>query len=656
MTAKRINSSISPQMQIEIRAAQAKSVLGGLTIALIANTFIALATTTLICLQDMNLAAVVWCVSICAFNVVRLVMARHIRKTGLANKDPDKTLRIFTISALVAGVAWASVPVLFVDFGTTNHETYIVFIVAGISAGALIQSVAYSGTALAFIMPALIAVDISLFASLTVVNIIISTQTLLLTVMMARSALSGEKQFIASVKDALEAQSLAKSLGVANDEISETARKLEILANHDSLTGLANRASFNTQLHQHLDEGHEIALIMLDLDRFKAINDTYGHAAGDDLLVEFATRLYALAAPGDTVARLGGDEFSVILHGAKPDERANRLAGAIIAQTLHPITVGDRQMSTGCSAGIALAPKHSDDADTLMLYADLALYAAKENGKMRAHVFDEELKEKIDRRQQIEGAFNIAIETGGIIAAFQPQINMTDNTIAGFETLLRWNHPSLGMLPPQEVVKAAAESRNEDRLMEYMARETCNFIRMLQANGHPRVPVALNVSPRLFAHSSPISRLVEIVEEMGVDPKLLEIEITEETMLDMKYAKDELALAEDVGFKLSVDDFGMGHSSLVYLSSLKIDRLKIDRQFITGLAENKTSQALVSALILVGKSMGIEIVAEGVEQAEDARMAASLGCKIAQGYYYAQAMPAAAAAAWSSDESTRLIA
>ncbi len=627
----------------QIKTAQAVSVLGGIVLSLVSNCFIAATTAIVLWLYNPAISIIVWLAAIILLNLARLIGVIHIKRNRMQENAPETVLSILSVAAFLAGMLWAFAPFLGGGLTTDGANAYIIFIIAGISAGALMQNTAYSLTALLFGGPPLAATLYLLIHQATLMSSVIAADVLLLTVMMVRASTMSQASFIRSQEDRLRAITLAGSLSDANQEIKLSNTQLETLARLDPLTGLGNRALFNAHLHTLVadQDAHPrpIALLIIDLDRFKAINDTMGHGAGDKVLVEVGARLSRLSGPQDRIVRLGGDEFAVIVDGEDAAERAQAIGAGILASAEQPILIHGRPTVVGTSAGLALFPDHGHTAEELFASADIALYAAKEGGRRRLNIFNPDLKAQIDRQRLIETGLAEAIATGGIRVVFQPQVALSDGHIVGFEALLRWSHPTLGPVSPPEVVLAAHALHLSERLTRHIASAAAALIERLPEFGLDDTSVAINVSPREFSSYSLSAMLAPIVAEYGIDPSKLEVEITEEAMLDTVTAGEELARLEQAGYRLAVDDFGMGHSSLAYLVSLRIDRLKIDRSFVTGIAASRQNQALISALIGIGHALHIDIVIEGVENAEEAEVLRMLGCSVVQGYHYGRPMP-----------------
>jgi len=634
----------------QIKTAQAVSVLGGIVLSLLSNSFIAATTAIVLWLYNPAPSIALWLAALVTLNTARLVSVILIKRHNLPERQPERTLSLLSGGAFLGGLFWAFAPFLGSGVTTDGANAYVIFIIVGISAGALMQNTAFSRTALLFGGPPLAATLFLLAQQTTILSGVIAADVLLFSVMMVRASGMSQASFIRSQKDRLQAITLAGSLSDANQEIKLSNSQLETLARVDPLTGLGNRALFNAHLQTLVENQDEhprpVALLIIDLDRFKAINDTMGHGAGDKVLVEIGVRLSALSGPDDRVVRLGGDEFAVIIDGEDAAARAQAIGAGILASAEMPILIHGRPTIVGTSAGLALFPDHGHTAEELFASADIALYAAKEGGRRRLNIFNPDLKARIDRQRLIETGLGDAIATGDIDVHFQPQVALSDGRITGFEALLRWSHPTLGPVSPPEVVLAAHALHMSERLTRHVAAAAAALIRRLPEFGLADACVAINVSPREFSSYSLSAMLAPLVAEYGIDPSKLEIEITEEATLDAATAGEELARLEQAGFRLAVDDFGMGHSSLAYLVSLRIDRLKIDRSFVTGIASSRQNQALISALIGIGHALQIDIVVEGVENAEEVEVLRMLGCRIVQGYHYGRPMPVDAIADW----------
>ena len=641
----------------QIRSAQALSLLDGIVLSLVANSFLAVTTASVLWLDGPNVQILLWLAVVLAVNLARFVGVRVIRRLDCAVERPRRALGLLSLGALGGGLTWSLSPFIGTAPGAEGLNPYLIFIIGGICAGALMQSTAYARTAQLFSGPPLAAAFVSLLIAGTTEAFVIAADALLLTAMMLRASQLSEAGFIRSQIDRLKAVALAASLSDANAEIRQSYHQLASLANRDPLTGLGNRALFNQRLRGLLAgtvPADRLALLTIDLDRFKAINDTMGHGAGDAVLVEIASRLLGLTGPTDTVVRLGGDEFAVIIDGKAAGARGREIGEGIVRLAGDPILIGDRPVTVGASAGLALHPQHGETADELFASADIALYAAKEGGRRRLSLFNPELKARIERQRLVEATLAEAIEDRQIQVLFQPQVELATGAVTGFEALLRWSHPQLGPVAPPDIVRAAQALHISTTLTGYVAARAAELLRTLPRLGLPDAAVAVNVSPREFSGDTLSHLLIDIAREHGISPARMEIEITEEATLDTQAAGAELARLEAAGFRLAVDDFGMGHSSLAYLASLHIDRLKVDRSFVTGIAKSRENQALIAALIGIGHALSIDIVVEGVENEEEAEVLRMLGCRHAQGYHFARPMPAAEIPRWLDQHAERV--
>lgn len=635
---------------IEVMSAQAYSVLRGLWISLLANSFIALTTTAILYSTKPDRLVFYWLGAILTINSLRLALIPYFARNKLADRAPAKLLALLTFSAFVSGIAWTSVPVLFSQSITMSVGAYVVFIIGGISAGALIQSTACARISIAFMAPQLLAVCLTLFSANQMVTNLVALNVTLLSVMLLRSAIHSEKHFVESVKSALRAGRLATSLKSANEAISDTNRQLELLANHDALTKLASRSKFNAALADLLDyqasAGGSVSLLIFDLDKFKSINDTYGHPAGDQVLVEFSRRILSRIQPGELAARLGGDEFAIIISGKQTASRASELARDILSNLETPIKIAGSPLKAGSSIGIATFPTDASDSEELFQCADAALYRAKELGSHRVQTFDPSLLNRMVRQKTIESSLEPSIRFGKLHAEFQPQVRLNDGSVAGFEALVRWDHPVLGSVAPEEIAQAARNTQNTMQLVSLVTNAACRFLLQLERDGWQDLTVAVNISPTDLSSEKTADELRKLVEEHGIAPNRIEFEITEDSLLDAKAAKSGLRALEDAGFLLAVDDFGMGYSSLSYLIDNHIDRLKIDRKFVQNVASSPKNQALVAALISVSNALSMDVLAEGVENERDAEALRMLGCRTAQGFLYGHSMRSENALAW----------
>ncbi|MGY3371004.1 diguanylate cyclase (GGDEF)-like protein/PAS domain S-box-containing protein [Bradyrhizobium sp. GM2.4] len=412
------------------------------------------------------------------------------------------------------------------------------------------------------------------------------------------------------------------------------------MARHDSLTDLPNRTLFREKMGEGLNQvaiaGGAMAVLCFDLDNFKTVNDRLGHAAGDRLLRWVAARLQENVGEHDTVARLGGDEFAVLQRGPQP-QSAERLARRLVEIIGHPPPLENQSIHVGVSVGIAIAPDHGLDADELMKCADLALYQAKAKGRGAYQLFEPKMEEEARSRHALEHDLRGALEAREFHLAFQPQVRLDTTELTGFEALLRWKHPSRGLVPPAEFIPIAEENGLIVPIGEWVLRTAC-----ATAATWPDLTVAVNLSPVQFRSRGLVTMVTSALAEAGLPPHRLELEVTETALLDDSEATIEiLHQLRALGVRVSLDDFGVGYSSLSYLRKFPFDRIKIDRSFVGTLGESPESVAIVRTIASLGSVLGVETTAEGVETIEQLDFVRECGCTAVQGYYFGKPCPAA---------------
>ncbi|CAN0620867.1 diguanylate cyclase [Burkholderia multivorans] len=436
-------------------------------------------------------------------------------------------------------------------------------------------------------------------------------------------------------------------LGVARD-ITERKRfedALHRMAYYDPLTSLPNRTLFNERLRQTvadaLPDGCPLSgVVMLDMDRFKDVNDTFGHAAGDELLREAAKRLLPCVRPGDTVARLGGDEFAILLPDVRERRMLENIAKTILRQFDEHFELNGKGVFVSCSIGIALYPNDSTEAGDLLKYADSAMYFAKQSGRRGYRFYSKELTVHAAKRVALESELRGAIERGEFELHYQPKVSLDSNEVIGSEALLRWNRPGTGLVLPNEFIPVAEETGLIGDLGTWVLREACRAAVEWNADGGVRHTVAVNLSARQFQFQDLASTVEEILVETGCRPEWLGLEITESLLLE----EDDAVLAalwtfKTMGLSIAVDDFGTGYSALSYLARFPIDVLKIDRSFVQKVTTDRRHAELVKAILSIARCLGQQVVAEGVETDAQAEFLSANGCQIAQGFLYSVPLP-----------------
>ena len=427
--------------------------------------------------------------------------------------------------------------------------------------------------------------------------------------------------------------------------------RISYLATRDPLTELPNRTLFNDRLEQGIvaarRTGQSLALLFIDLDRFKNINDSLGHQVGDLLLKEVANRMEGCIRKGDTLSRLGGDEFVVTLEGLQQAEDAAQVAAKIIKALSRPCDIAGHTLNTTCSIGISIYPLDADDDRALMKNADTAMYHAKEKGRNNYQFFSPEMNVRAVERHTLETALRAALEREEFQLYYQPQVDMHSGKIVGMEALLRWHHPQRGVLSPGTFMAVAEESGLIEPIGQWVLRTACERAKAWQDNGYPAVKVAVNVSPRELIRPREFARgISRVLSSTGLDPRYLELEMTEQLLV--QNAEENIAVLRKLGqegVRIAVDDFGTGYSSLSYLRQLPIDTIKIDRSFVRDVERDPEDRAIIEAIVAMAHSLGLQVTAEGVETRGQLDALARLGCDEYQGHLFSRALPAVEIAA-----------
>ncbi len=439
--------------------------------------------------------------------------------------------------------------------------------------------------------------------------------------------------------DITAAKEAQEALGRAHAGLRDSEARLKHYAYHDALTALPNRALLCDRLEQALAQGrredHPVALLFLDLDRFKVINDTLGHPVGDELLRGVGGRLRGLLREGDTVARLGADEFVVLLPRIHTEGDAAQVAAKAIAEIATPFEVLGHELHVSASVGVSLFPRDGGDPETLLKYADTALYEAKARGRNQYQFFDHRRDAKARERLRIESCLRRAIERGQLLLHYQPQIDLRTGTLCGIEALIRWHHPEHGMVAPVQFIPIAEETGLIGPIGEWVLRTACREVEGEAAGGLANVRVAVNVSMRQLRQPDLAATVQAILVETGLDPGRLDLEITESSiMADPDRTIAVLRALHEMGVVLTVDDFGTGYSSLAYLKRFPLHRLKIDRSFVHDIPRDGDDVAIVQAILALARQLKLKVVAEGVESPEQRDFLDDHGCDEAQGYLF----------------------
>jgi diguanylate cyclase (GGDEF)-like protein/PAS domain S-box-containing protein len=449
---------------------------------------------------------------------------------------------------------------------------------------------------------------------------------------------------ISPVRD--QAGNITHFIGVKED-ITERKRyeeRLQYMATHDELTGLVNRTLLQDRLAQSMScahlSGRHVAILLLDIDRFKMINDSLGHDFGDKLLRAVAQRLLQVVRSGDLVARLGGDEFVVLLSEVEEASTAGLVAGKLLQKLAWPFTIDNREIIVTASMGICLSSPENADGITLIRNADIAMYRAKSAGNNFAF-YSPEMNSQILETMELESALRLALEREEFCLHYQPKVDLASARITGFEALIRWNHPQRGMVSPVDFIPLAEETGLIVPIGSWVLLEACRQAKAWQAQGLPHLTVAVNLSARQFRKGDLAQSVSAILEQTGLDAQLLDLEITESMVMDdSDGAEQTMHNLKQLGVKLSLDDFGTGYSSLNCLRRFPVDTLKIDRSFINDVASDQSCASVATSIIAIAHNLKLDTVAEGVETREQLAFLAGCGCDAYQGFVFSKPLPA----------------
>lgn len=428
--------------------------------------------------------------------------------------------------------------------------------------------------------------------------------------------------------------------GVGRD-VTETIalnQRVEFLATHDELTGLPNRSLFRQRLEYAISKAErtdkQILLLFFDLDYFKMVNDTLGHDAGDKLLVKAVERISKRARATDVLCRLGGDEFVMLMEGASPQD-GSRIVREIIAAFEPLFDIHNQRVYCTASIGVSVYPDDTADPEELLLYADLAMYRAKQNGRNNFEFYTSGLNFVAHQWQEMEQGLRHALKEDLLFLVYQPQFNHKNNELVGVEALLRWRHPDRGLIPPLEFIKVAEQSSLINLIGEFVLETSCAQLRDWLDKGYKIPRLSVNISPRHFRSNVLNKTLREVTEKYQIPPQLLCIEITEHALLEeIDEVTQNMQYIKDTGFHLALDDFGMGHSSLLYLKRLAVNEIKIDQSFVAGLESSEEDRQIVKAIVALSHALGLRLVSEGVENQKQIDILTASGCETMQGYFY----------------------
>jgi diguanylate cyclase len=641
------NAAAETSLEYLIRTDQLLAVRRTVLLSIPVNMLLGIASVLVAWQSGQIRTGLIWFGASSVINLLRIALCRwplsqSSQPGGYRNWSVDQHLRRQWILSLASGAVWSLIPVLCAGY-TSPQTLFYMTVVCGVTAGAVTHSFAYARIPICFItLPLLSGVGCLVYAG-GFDKYCLSLTVLLYLAALIRFSREGEALVRESSRLKYQATTLSQSLEVARHQATEVAEEMRYRASHDALTGLLNRSGFLDEARRRLQgDASGLCLMLLDLDGFKLINDAFGHREGDNVLVGVAGRLRQSLPQSFTVARLGGDEFAV-LFTIDSTSRPEALAATLIAATAAPFSALDKGR-VGVSIGICKPPE--SDIDDMLVYADAALYAAKRGGRNRYYVFDDELRAQLEMRRDVERDLSKALAADALEVWYQPILAQGGRTLDSFEALVRWDHPKLGWIPPADLIAVASLSGLSEPLMRFILKDVCGMMQTLQAMGLPHIRVAMNVSPREMAQLAVDELILAKLKKLDLSSQQLEIEITEETAMDIHAIQGKLAALSAAGVRIAIDDFGVGYSSLGALRQLHVNRVKIDRSFVSGISRSDENQALVQAILNLGRSFKLDVVAEGVETAEDLATLQQLGCPAMQGYLLGRPKPKHEAIEW----------
>ncbi len=592
-----------------------------------------------------------WAFSMIVFSTLRLLLWWRYR-TAPTSLSVDEWARRYVLGTLLVGIGWSALGIFaWLTDDLLTHGMVFIVLVGAISA---------SATVLSSLIPALYAYVLPMGISSTLTFTSNGSETAfvagvfmpLYTSMIIRTGINANRNLTRALHLQYENQSLVDRLNEeiaekksAQETLKEHAAQLEKLAHHDPLTDLPNRLLLDARLKHAIERSKryktQTAVLFMDLDGFKHVNDSLGHQAGDDLLCQVAKRLKGSVREEDTVARLGGDEFVVVMGDVKNSRDVEKIAQKLMKQIKRPYTVDHQNVYVGTSIGISLYPKDGSTTEELITNADAAMYRAKEMGRGNYQFYTIDMTEAAYDRVMLEAALRTALDRQQFILYYQPQIDLNDGRICGVEALIRWDHPERGILTPAHFIRAAEDSGLIIPIGEWVLQQACTQMAQWKKAGMALDYMAVNLAGQQINESSLLPKIEQVINDTGCNASWLELEITENfIMRSIGQAIETLDRIKQLGISMAIDDFGTGYSSLSYLRRLPIDKLKIDRSFVRDITTNPNDAAIVQAIIAMGKTMNLEVIAEGIETEQQQEFLRQKGCHQGQGYFIGHPKPA----------------
>ncbi len=636
LNAPGVTGAVPDFARARIRAEQIYSIIRYTPATMVANVSNAIVLVVSLLGTPHESIAMGWAFVVCTFSAFHYLKGVAIRQAPKPSHVSERTIRRAITYATVLGALWGAVPLLFFQEVDESAMLVIVCLCCGMLCGGAVVLAAVPAAALAFTLPVLIGSLIAIARS------DVASQVYL-------AALFVTYAYVLMLASFTHARQLARRL-IRQFEAEDAARQ-------DALTALPNAVAFRDGLTRALqrvtDYGEQAAIIYLDLDGFKPINDRYGHAAGDEILVQVAARLNATIRTFDLVARLGGDEFAIALVDVGGPVEVMACAERLIKAFEPQFVAAGAAQTIGVSIGIAMAPSDGVDAATLLGKADHALYQAKAGGGGHCRFFDASHASAVKERRELEADLRIALGNGEISLAFQPVMDIASGRVVGCEALARWSHPVRGTIPPDEFIPMAERTGLIQEIGEWIIGEACRVARLLPDH----VSMSVNVSVAQLRGEALLSTLRRAIADHGLTPDRLEIEITESLLI----ARDDPAIdvarrIAAAGFPIALDDFGTGYASLNYLRKLPLKRVKIDREFVHDSLTHADCAAIVAAVMELARVLDLQVTAEGVETEEQLYFLKAIGCRAAQGYLIAKPLGEDDLLTMLDDEAAKMLA
>jgi len=573
-----------------------------------------------------------WLSATYAISLYRWVILKQFNAASDASRKDDRWRIAFGLGVVSSGAVWGAASVFLFPYDSMLHQLLLAFVIAGMSAGAVTTLSAIYGFCVAFLMLSLAP----LIWSFAIAGNAISSTMAIMTALFSLMVIGSSKRLNQMIMETLQTRNERR-------QAEETVRYQAL---YDELTDLPNRRLLLERLAQEMSRskrhGHMGAILFLDLDHFKKINDSLGHRVGDTVLQAVAKRIRRRLRQEDIASRLGGDEFVVLIPevGDSPDlAAANTEYLALELRELfrEPFIVDDHRLHLSASVGIALFPMEHEDPEDLLQQADVAMYSAKEHGRDNIQLFLPSMQAAVDRRLEIERDLRRAIGGGELELYYQPQV-LACGRIVGAEALVRWNHPTRGLVSPVDFIGIAEETGLIYQLGDWVLRRACEQLAYLGRDSE--LHVSVNISPKQFREADFVARVRSILFETGAPPEMLTLEITESLVIDdIEQTVQRMRNLKTLGISFSMDDFGTGHSSLAYLKRLPLDAIKIDRSFVRDIESDPNDAVIVETIIVMSHHLGLETIAEGVETAGALAFLRSKGCHRFQGYLFGRPEP-----------------